>query len=172
MAACAPCWVVAAVKPNIIFAMGSGGAKERACGLVWAVTQGKPVIHVINKAGRGVRFYLGSYTERVTTQTRHHVSICAGREHRIGSKSLLLVIGPKPEESDQIASIPSLFSLRRSAVRTTGTFDASNRCKVVNTAGWGIELREPTTTACDWRVETSWIQRGWPVMMLASALEA
>lgn len=45
---------------------------------------------------------------------------------------------PNPEESilirrgDQIATIPSLFSLWRSAVRTTGTFDASSRCKVVN----------------------------------------
>lgn len=58
------------------------------------------------------------------------VSSDAGKTERV-----ILVIGPKPEESDQIASIPSLFSLRRSAVRTTGTFDASNRCKVVNTAG-------------------------------------
>ncbi|KAN0083056.1 hypothetical protein V8E54_002144 [Elaphomyces granulatus] len=47
---------------------------------------------------------------------------------------------PNPEESiltrrgDQIATIPSLFSLWCSAVRTTGTFDASSRCyKVVNT---------------------------------------
>ncbi|KAN0071955.1 hypothetical protein V8E54_009684 [Elaphomyces granulatus] len=45
---------------------------------------------------------------------------------------------PNLEESilirrgDQISIIPSLFSLWRNAVRTTGTFDASNRCKVVD----------------------------------------
>jgi hypothetical protein len=129
-------------------------------------------------------------TERKTYQ---HVSICAGREHRVGSKSLLLAAGredgrdfkslrppttsscvcerdsrrsrvqtageetfrvtelrawkgrqllvapgrdPNSEEpslihrGDQIATIPSLFSLWHNAVRTTGTFDASSRCKV------------------------------------------
>jgi hypothetical protein len=45
---------------------------------------------------------------------------------------------PAPEESillrhgDQIATIPSLLSLWRSAVKSMGTFDASSRCRVTN----------------------------------------
>ncbi|KAL1984570.1 hypothetical protein VTN96DRAFT_8872 [Rasamsonia emersonii] len=45
---------------------------------------------------------------------------------------------PAPEESilirhgDQIATIPSLLSLWRNAVKSTGTFDASSRCRVTN----------------------------------------
>ncbi|EED14057.1 conserved hypothetical protein [Talaromyces stipitatus ATCC 10500] len=68
-----------------------------------------------------------------------------------------------PEESilirhgDQIATIPSLLSLWRSSVKASGTFDASNRCRVSPLAGinlYGERLNGLAHLPSPFRAET------------------